>query len=383
MDPQDQQQSPPPWVEDIMRRMMEDQQMQSERIRRLEEAVAGRFEAPTPTETTTEPTRTATEPVVPEEKRPRPRLPDPSPFGGNVTEWPTWRIIMENKLVVDGRAIGSRQDQFMYVFSRLEKLASKNAGTFTKHCRNDSGPESLLDYLERSYGDPNAQARAARKLHQMKQPDGLSFQRFLPRLEREFADAGAIDWPDQARRQILLGSLNHDMSVALMNRGIPATYSELITRLHEISTDIDTLNLSGGNNSGSRKKTASRRLKDPDEMDWTPTVNAHRTEARKRAKWVSPEEIEHRRKTHCCLRCGSDEHFIGKCNRAPAERPTSSRIAAGGVAEGAKKKRNTDESQAKRNRVKKATPKEEEDLTDDDLMTASSESENDNDSGNE
>jgi hypothetical protein len=212
----------------------------------------------------------------------------------------------------------------------------------------------------------------------MKQPDGLSFQRFLPRLEREFADAGAIDWPDQARRQILLGSINYDMSVALMNRGIPATYSELIARLHEISTDMDTLNLSG-----SRKKTASRRSKDPDEMDWTPTVNAHRTDARKRAKWVSPEEIERRRKTNCCLRCGSDEHYISKCNRAPAERPTSSRVAAGRVAEGAKKKkRNTDESQAKRSRVKKATPKEE-DLTDDNSVTASSESEDDNDSGNE
>ncbi|KAL2694987.1 hypothetical protein AAEP93_011159, partial [Penicillium crustosum] len=41
---------------------------------------------------------------------------------------------------------------------------------------------------------------------------------------KEFADAGALEWPDEAKRQILLGSLNRTMSNSLMNRGIPATF---------------------------------------------------------------------------------------------------------------------------------------------------------------
>jgi hypothetical protein len=40
---------------------------------------------------------------------------------------------MENKLCVDGPAIGSKQDQFVYVFSRLEELAWKKAGTYVNY----------------------------------------------------------------------------------------------------------------------------------------------------------------------------------------------------------------------------------------------------------
>ena len=65
----------------------------------------------------------------------------------------------------------------------------------------------------------------------------------MPKLEKEFADAGAINWPNKARRQILLSALNKEISATLINRGILATYSGLVSRLHEINTDIDTLNL--------------------------------------------------------------------------------------------------------------------------------------------
>jgi hypothetical protein len=51
---------------------------------------------------------------------------------------------MENKLSVDGEAIGTPQDQFMYVFSRLEKLAWKNSRTFVKLRRNTGNPQELL-----------------------------------------------------------------------------------------------------------------------------------------------------------------------------------------------------------------------------------------------
>jgi hypothetical protein len=44
-----------------------------------------------------------------------------------------------------------------------------------------------------------------------------------------------------------------------MNRGVPATFQGLISRLHDITTDIDTLNLS---------KLSGRRItKDADEID--------------------------------------------------------------------------------------------------------------------
>ncbi|KAJ5472143.1 retrotransposon gag protein [Penicillium diatomitis] len=273
---------------------------QDERIRQLEDILA-RQSANLPTEgnvteTTTEPTLTPVESISTTVRRPRSRLPDPPPFAGNVNDWGTWRITMENKLAVDGEAIGSKQDQFMYVFSRLEKLAWKNTGTYVKHSRDTAGPDDLLAYLEGIYGDPNAQSRAARRLHQIKQTNRQPFTRFLPKLEKEFADAGAMSWPDEARRQILLGALNEEMSAALMNRGIPATYSGLVGRLHEITTDMDALNLSKGRTN----KSLRRQQKDPDEMDWSPTVNANRVNPRanrprksvdKQAKWDVPIDL--------------------------------------------------------------------------------------------
>jgi hypothetical protein len=351
--------SPPGWAQTLLQQIAQTQAMQNEererrnqqdaaqeeRMRRLEAMLEHQasLTATTTTNTTNEglvtPTRSATESVpVPQRTeiihRPKPRLPDPKLFGGSTSDWPTWRISIENKLSVDGEAIGSSQDQFMYVFSRLEKLAWKNTGTFVKLRRNTGEPQALLDYLENIYGDPNIKARAARRLHQIRQPEDMSFSRFLPRLEKEFADADALDWHDEAKRQILLGALNKTMTNSLMNRGIPATFADLISRLHEISSDMDALDIT--------KAERTRRSRTPgrnnDEMDWTPTVSINRTEphtkhrrpeskAPRQAQWVSQDELDQRRAEGKCLRCGRSGHLIARCALLPARPPNSTRIA--------------------------------------------------------
>jgi hypothetical protein len=65
---------------------------------------------------------------------------------------------MLNKLAIDRDAIGPLRNQFFYVFSRLEGLAARNSATFVDSRRDDLSvsPDTLLDYLERLYGDPNA-----------------------------------------------------------------------------------------------------------------------------------------------------------------------------------------------------------------------------------
>lgn len=118
-----------------------------------------------------------------------------------------------------------------------------------------------------------------------------------------------------------------------MSRGIPDTYSGLVTRLHENSTDIDTLSV--GNNG---KRSSARRSKHIDEIDSAPTVNANRIDSRenryrngagKRAKWASHEEMTRRREEGLCLPCGGEGHHIAECSYRSAERPSSSRVASG------------------------------------------------------
>jgi hypothetical protein len=135
----------------------------------------------TPSQTRTEPTVEVTEDrtriVI---QRPWPRLPDPAMFAGSSSEWPSWRTVMENKLAVDGEAIGSPQDQFAYVFSWLEKMALKNTNSFMKTQQNDHEPQQLLSYLKNIYSNPNIKARAARRLHLIQQHKDQSFAKFLP-----------------------------------------------------------------------------------------------------------------------------------------------------------------------------------------------------------
>jgi hypothetical protein len=114
-------------------------------------------------------------------------------FAGSSSEWPSWRIVIENKLAVDGEAIRSSQDQFTYVFSHLEKMALKNTNSFVKMQQNNREPQQLLNYLENIYRDLNIKVRAVRRLHLIRQREDQSFARFLPHLEKEFADAGAFE----------------------------------------------------------------------------------------------------------------------------------------------------------------------------------------------
>ncbi len=89
-------------------------------------------------------------------------------------------------------------------------------------------------------------ARAASRLHDLKQGEHQSFAKFLPILEKEFADAGALEWHDDAKRPIILRALNMQMSHALVSRGVPGSFQEIIQTLHAINTDIDMLNLQKG-----------------------------------------------------------------------------------------------------------------------------------------
>jgi hypothetical protein len=297
----------------------------------------------TPTATTSIPSNIVPNEEVPHfARRPRPSIPDPVRFAGSTTEWPAWKVTMLNKLAIDQDAIGPLRNQFFYVFSRLEGLAARNSATFVDSRRDDLSvsPDTLLDYLERLYGDPNAQARAAARLHQLKQKEGQSFARFLPSLEKELADSGAMAWPDEAKRQIVLASLNSTMQENLLNRGIPSTYSELIARLHAISSDRDLFATRKTSKTGNQLvRTQLRRpaapIYDAEPMDWTPTpaVAINNTRPRKedkdlvgkRARWVTQSEYETRRNSGLCIRCAREGCHSSRCPLKPAINPSRPR----------------------------------------------------------
>jgi hypothetical protein len=362
--------APPTWMQAFMQQMTErgehtqaqlltmQQQStaQNERIEQLEALLQLQQAAPPQTEERTPTTTDENPPMVEAEaptvstRRPRARLPDPPLFGGNRVDWPAWRITMENKLAEDAQSIGDTSSQFRYVFSRLEKTAWKNMATFVRESGNQGTPAELLQYLERVYGDPNLTARAAQRLQTLRQGERVTFPKFLPILEKEFADAGALAWPNDTKRSILLATLNRTMKTQLMHRGVPDDFNDIIARLHQISTDLDLLEMDKDLGQGRQfprsahpTPRATEEIYDP--MDWTPTpvrVNAAgfqgppnpngypstRPEDQdligKRAKWVPQEELDRRRQENRCMRCGRHRCRFMQCPLRPAINPNRS-----------------------------------------------------------
>lgn len=374
------QSSPPSWAQGLMQQIAqscatqsEATQRQEERIARLEELLAQQsITADTPiegTDTTTSPYGPNEESTYREEKpsvrRPKARLTDPRMFNGSTSEWPTWKLTMESKLLVDGSAIGTNRDRFLYVFMRLEGLAAKNVTAFVKHSDQNCTPEDLLKYLEGIYGDPNARSRAVRRLWTIRQRDDQSFQRFLSQLERELAESGAISWADEAKCQILLNAINPSMKQSLSYRGVPETYQDLVIRLHQIHTDDNTLGLKEKPSKIAAEARTNRSRTD-DEMDWTPTKSAPLYI--RRAQWVDQEEIERRRRDKRCIRCGKKGCWSTKCPYSPP------RLRSETDASTRSPDRNDDEKPPKRSTyAKKSKTKREE------VIETTSESESPND----
>jgi hypothetical protein len=70
-------------------------------------------------------------------------------------------------------------------------------------------------------------------------------------------------------------------------------------------------------------------------MDWEPTRAApaapaqNGQKAKKRAKWVSQEEMNKRREEGRCFRCGASGHIANKCEYDAPRRPANAPLARG------------------------------------------------------
>ena len=343
---------PPGWAQTFLQTINEASLQQNARITQLEDKLVAALSPTSSIPAFTQHINTPSGMSSPTPRKepestylPRPRLPDPPKFNGDRFEWPAWKVTMENKLYIDSPALGDPTAQFLYIYSRLEGNALKNVTTYVKQNRENGDPSAFLDYLHTLYGDANSAFRAANRLHKLKQGEKQPFARFLPLLEKELADAGALEWPDEAKKPILISSLNQQMSAALVNRGIPGTFMGIIHRLHEISTDMDIINLQTNNRPSKQPVFSFPKAKhnEPiyEPMDWTSSTNVNAFNSRgppnpdgfastrpedqnlvgKRAKWVTPDILAKRREENRCLRCGRDNCRVATCPLKMAKRP--------------------------------------------------------------
>jgi hypothetical protein len=56
-------------------------------------------------------------------------------------------------------------------------------------------------------------------------------------------------------------------------------------------------------------------------MDWQPTVGAYQPRTRKREYWGTEEEIQERRTSGACLKCGQQGHRVRECKKKALSSP--------------------------------------------------------------
>lgn len=243
--------------------------------------------------------------------RPRQVLPEPDRFDGHARHWDTWSMSMRAKLRIDGTAIGDKHAQLYYVYASLGKGVQGLVLAFMKKAEKTGewDPSALLGYLERLYDDPNKAKKAGQRLRELQQ-GSTNLTVYLPRFEQTLFEAGADDWPDDAKITTLVGGLNKDTKQRLNGQ------LELPTRYNAFVRTLLTL----GNQFGTRYMDTDRDKDKGNGMDWEHTKIA----AAKVAPAVSSEQRQRWRDEGKCVRCGSKDHWVSKCKYQPTRSRSSS-----------------------------------------------------------
>jgi hypothetical protein len=250
------------------------------------------------------------------------KLPKLAEYNGKRDEWNAWHQQAKLKLATDGGAIGSELDQFAYIYACLRGSAAQATLTYVEtQPEGEKTGEKLLKYMNTFYGDPTKQQRAVTSLFNIKQGQKEPFYAFLPKFETVLANGGGMSWPNEAKIAALQNALNHDFRMLLVTLPAFKSYQEMTQRLLEIGGRLAS---SQSNYRGHRPHFDNVPTSSKDVMEWEPTSRTnqlHNNNNQRRAKWVTKDVIENRKKIRACLRCGHKGHMIYDCAFLPAVNP--------------------------------------------------------------
>jgi hypothetical protein len=247
--------------------------------------------------------------------KPRPVLPGVTKFNGRSQEWDVWETSIRAKLKIDGDAIGSDEAQFFYVYSSVDAKVQSLILPFIRkaQAKRSWEPKQLVLHLGRLFDDPQKIKKAGQRLIKLRQEDTSGVVSFLPRFEKVLFEAGADEWPDDAKITTLVGSLNKFTRQRVNAQiDLPTSYDDFVKMLQNLGNQF-------GPSYGVDNNDSSRRTGKSGEMDWIKTAVVRKG----RADWVSEEQRQERYQMGKCVRCGRAGHFVDKCNLHPAINPRS------------------------------------------------------------
>jgi hypothetical protein len=245
----------------------------------------------------------------------KPTLPNPQRFDGTRRLFRAWFLEIRSKLHVDGPALGGPLDQFVYIYSRLDKTPQAMAAAFFEKGGLDgqSNPEEFLKYLSTCYADPNLEQRALSRLETMRQGARENFASFLPKFEKELADSGGASWGDSVKINSLKRVISSELRSHLAGQlNLPTKYPEFVNALQSLGANLDELRFYNRNReppaNQAKSQNQSARAKGPyrptsqeeaptDQMDWEPTRASKAESKRDAGKARNRTDVE-------CYNCG-------------------------------------------------------------------------------
>lgn len=205
--------------------------------------------------------------------------------------------------------------------------------------------DSFLQRLDFLFRDPQAKERAQRKLEVLRQ-GSRSFLEVFTEWQSLLMESGGGCWPDDAKKISLDRILNDDLSRAMIT--VPSqtdfelycsALKELDEKLRAYKSRIGASRRSEYNRPGIEQPTRTHyrppipftdatqveTVQKPavDPMDWQPTPATIMSTRTQRAKWVTQGELDERRRSGYCFRCGASTHRVRNCPYQPARRPAS------------------------------------------------------------
>ena len=200
---------------------------------------------------------------------------------------------------------------------------------------------AFMNRVEFVFRDPQAKERAQRKLDALRQGSKPFLESFTE-WQSLLLESGGGSWPDDAKKVSLDRILSDELVRAMITVPSQPDFESYCSILKETDDRLraykarsnksrDAVVQRAPQPTGKRPVTDSQNTNgqrvthEPsvEDMEWEPAPAKVFTGSTRRAKWVSQEELDNRRQTKRCFRCGASNHQVRECPYAPARRPVT------------------------------------------------------------